>query len=51
MYTCICHIFIHSFIDGRFGCFHISTMVNNVTVQISFQIDIFVLFEYVYPEV
>ena len=38
----VCHIFIHSSIDGYLGCFHILSIVNsaaiNIGMHISFQI-------------
>ena len=58
MYVCICvcvcvciyisHIFfIHSFIDGHFGCFQILVIVNsasvNTVVHVSLHISVFVL--------
>ena len=50
-YIYIYIIFIHSSIDGPLGCFHIFVMVNNAAVNIgvhvSFQISIFLFFEYI----
>ena len=38
----MCHICIHSSVDGHVGCFHILTVVNsaamNIGVHVSFQI-------------
>ena len=49
------HIFfVHLFIDGHLGCFHILAVVNNATVNIgtsvSFQISLFVFLD-IYPSV
>ena len=49
------HIFfVHLFIDGHLGCFHILAVVNNATVNIgtsvSFQISLFVFLD-IYPRV
>ena len=45
----IYHIFIHSSVDGHFGCVHVLTIINNVAVNkvmhMSFQISVFVSFE------
>ena len=48
VYTCVCvcvcvvythHIFfIHSFINGHLGCFHVSMLVNNVEMDMGIQI-------------
>ena len=48
----IYHIFIHSFLDGHLGCFHVlvifSSAALNIGVHVSFQVRIFVLFEYMF---
>ena len=49
------HIFfVHLFIDGHLGCFHILAVVNSATVNIgtgvSFQISLFVFLD-IYPRV
>ena len=56
--TCVCvhayacmHIFIHSSVDGHLGCFHVLATVKNAAVNIeinvSFQICVFVFFQYI----
>ena len=48
--VCACHILIHSSTDKIIGCLHILVIVNNVSMNIevciSFQISVFVCFEY-----
>ena len=43
--------FIHSFIDGRLGCFHIWGIINSADmstrVHMSFQISVFIVFKYI----
>ena len=36
--TCIYHIFIYSSVDGHLGCLHVSTIVNNVVMNIQVHI-------------
>ena len=44
-------LFIHSSVDGHLGCFHILAVVNsaavNIGVHVSFQISVFIFFEYI----
>ena len=46
--VCVCDLFfIHSFMDGHLGCFHILTFVSapvNIGAHISFQVSVFVFF-------
>ena len=47
VHVCVCYLyFIHSSVDGHFGCFHILTSVNNTVMNIwvleSFLITVFV---------
>ena len=52
MYTTHTHIlfFIHSFVDGHLGCFHIFVTVNNAAmnagVHVSFQVSVFIFFRH-----
>ena len=43
-------IFIHSYVDGRLGCFHVLAVVNSVAMTIgvhtSFQIKVFIFSGY-----
>ena len=44
-------LFIHPFVDGHLGCFHVLVTVKNAAVnmgvQISFQVSVFVSFQYI----
>ena len=43
-HTCLI-IFIHSCVDGQFGCFRILAIVNNAAVNVSFRISTFAFFK------
>ena len=43
--------FIHSSVDGHFGCFHLLSTVNNASVNIRMQIFMSSNLLYKYPEV
>ena len=51
--SCVYIFFIHSSVDGHFGCFHILVTVNtsavnvNIGVHACFQISIFIFFRYI----
>ena len=44
--VCMCHIFIHSSVDGHLGCFRVLAIVNsagmNIEVRVSYMYPIFI---------
>ena len=50
-YIYIYHVFIHSSVEVRLGCFHILAIINNaalnIGVHVSFQISVFIFFNYI----